>query len=174
MKIKNIFVTGPIHSGKSTVIKQVITKLPGFNIGGFRTLPIYSTNKKQGFIFRSLEGEKQTFAHVDLDNTNQFDIYKFDHSVFEKLGVSTLTKALLKSDIILMDEIGMMEQQAEAFVRLIVKCLDAPQIVLGVVQKRASWFLEILKERSDSKIFVVTKSNRESMIDKIVKLLKQS
>lgn len=174
MKIKNIFITGPIHSGKSTIINQVIDRLPGLIIGGFRTLPLYSKNKKEGFIFESLEGTKNIFAHIDLNKTNQFDIYKFDYTVFEKIGVSTLMKALLNSDVILLDEIGMMEQQATNFVQMIVKCLEAPQVVLGAFQGRATWFLKILRERLDTKIFIINEDNRESTRDQIVKLIKHS
>lgn len=174
MKIKNIFVTGVIHIGKSTILNKAIDRLPHLKIGGFRTLPIYEANKKKGFIFKSLEDEQQIFAHVDLNAENQFDIYQFNFKIFEEIGVSSLKRALAVSDLILMDEIGMMERQATAFRREIIKCLNSSKIVLGAFQKRATWFLEILKDRVDTSILAVSEINRDLMPQHIIKLITQN
>jgi nucleoside-triphosphatase len=173
MKIKNIFVTGSIHIGKTTILNKVLDKLPNLKISGFRTLPIYENKKKQGFIFESLEGSRKLFAHIDLNTENQFDVYKFDRRVFEEIGISTLKEALSKSDVILMDEIGMMEKQAKNFRQMIIKCLNSPHLVLGAFQDRATWFSKILKERVDTKIFVIREFNRDLIPDQIIELINQ-
>ncbi len=173
VKIKNIFVTGSIHSGKTTILNKVLDKLPNLKISGFRTLPIYENKKKQGFIFESLDGSRKLFAHIDLKTENQFDIYKFDYKVFEEFGVSALKKALSNSDVILMDEIGMMEKQAKSFRQMIIKCLNSPQLGLGACQDRATWFLNILEKRTDTKIFVIHEVNRDLIPDQIIELIIQ-
>jgi nucleoside-triphosphatase THEP1 len=174
MKIKNIFVTGMIHIGKTTILNKVINRLPNLKIGGFRTFPIHGDNKKKGFIFESLDGTRKIFAHIDLNTENQFDVYQFDYEVFEKIGVFSLKNAQAVSDLILMDEIGMMEQQAALFRQEITTCLKSSKIVLGAFQQRATWFSEMLGNRDDTKIFVATELNRDLIPERIIKLIKQN
>lgn len=171
MKIKNIFVTGAIHIGKSTILNNVICSFPQLKIGGFRTMPIYEDNKKKGFLLESLEGTKRIFAHVDLHSAYQFDVYKFDYTVFEETGVSSLEHALLKSDLILMDEIGMMEKQTAKFRDMILYCLNSSKLVLGAFQERATWFKNILNQTDDSKVFPVVTTNRDSITEQIIELI---
>jgi len=173
MNINNIFVTGAIHIGKTSILNMVIKKLPHFKIAGFRTSPIFEEKEKKGFSFETLNGRKKIFAHVDLNTINQYDIYKFDLKIFEQIGVSALINALEKSDLVLMDEIGMMEQGAVKFTQAIVRCLNSPNYVLGAFQQRASWFLKILKERTDTKIFFVDELNRDSIPESIIELIGQ-
>lgn len=174
MKIKNIFITGAIHIGKSTILNKVIDRLPHLKIAGFRTSPIFKENIKKGFTFESLKGTEKIFAHVDLKTNDQFDIYQFDPEIFEQIGVASLKKAIEKSDLILMDEIGMMEQQAVKFRQAIIACLNSPKLVLGVFQQRASWFSAILKERNDTAIFPINEINRDSIPDLIIKLINKN
>ncbi len=174
MKIKNIFITGTIHIGKSTILNKVINSLPNLKIGGFRTLPIYENNKKKGFIFESLDGTRKIFAHIDLDAENHFDVYQFDDEVFEKIGVYSLKKALAESSLILMDEIGMMEQHAVKFKNMIIKCLNSSAIVLGAFQERATWFIKILQGRDDTKLFIITAMNRDLVAEQIIGLIRQN
>jgi len=174
MKIKNIFITGAIHIGKSTILNKVIDSLPNLKVGGFRTLPIYGENKKKGFTFESLEGTRKTFAHVDLNAENQFDIYQFDYEVFEKIGIFSLKKALVESDLVLMDEIGMMEQSAAKFNKMIIRCLNSSKMVFGAFQQRATWFAEILQDRGDTNIFVITAANRNFIAEQIIELIRQN
>ena len=174
MKIKNIFITGSIHIGKTTILNKVIDRVPNLKIGGFRTVPIYGDNKKKGFIFESIKGTGKIFAHVDLNTENRFDVYQFDYEIFEQVGVSSLNKALAKSDLVLMDEIGMMEQQAAKFRQMIIKCLNSSKFVLGAFQQRASWFSELLKDRDDTEIFFVNELNRDLIPDLIIELINQN
>lgn len=174
MKIKNIFITGAIHIGKSTILNKVIDSLPNLKIGGFQTLPIYENNKKKGFTFESLEGTRKIFAHIDLNSENQFDIYQFDYEVFEKIGVFSLKKALAESNLVLMDEIGMMEQKAAKFKRMIITCLNSSKMVLGVFQERAAWFTEFLQYRDDTKVFILTTTNRDFIAEQIIELIRQN
>ncbi len=170
-KIKNIFVTGGIHSGKTTVLNRVISGLPHLKVGGFRTVPIIEHGVKKGFIFESLTGDSMAFAHVTLDTDRQFDIYRYDLSVFDDLGVKSLTSALSDCDLILMDEIGMMERDSVDFRQMILNCLNSFIPVLGSFQQRAAWFSDLLRIRSDTKIFEVTTSNRETLPGEIIAVL---
>jgi nucleoside-triphosphatase len=167
MRISNIFVTGSIHVGKSTVINSVIKALPGWRINGFRTTPIFEEKKRSGFVFESLDGYRECFAHIDLNTRNKYDIYHYDLTIFNDFGVRTLEKALTESDLIIMDEIGAMEREARKFQKALKKCLDSPIFVLGAFQKRARWFQDFVQPREDTKIFMVDESNRSTVSQSI-------
>lgn len=168
MKIKNIFVTGSIKVGKSSVINKVLEQLDNLEIGGFKTMPIFEDGLHKGFALESFDGKKQVFAHTDLESNLKFDIYKYDVSVFENFGTQLLENGLKKSKLIVMDEIGKMEKNAVRFKESVLKCLDASQPVFGAFQKRAVWFSDILKKRTDTKIFVVDVQNRGLIHEEIM------
>lgn len=149
----------------------MIASLPQLKIGGFRTVPIIEHGVKKGFLLESLAGESKTFAHVELDTINLFDIYRYNIDIFEEFGVMCLTEALANSDLILMDEIGLMERDARQFCQMILRCLNSETIVLGAYQKRASWFAQLLQSRDDTRVFEVTIANREQIPKQIVSLL---
>lgn len=167
MRISNIFVTGSIHVGKSTVINSVIEALPGWRINGFRTTPIFEGKKRNGFVIESLDGYRKCFAHTDLKTQDSYDIYYYDLTIFENFGVRLLQKALAESDLIIMDEIGVMERDANKFQQTLKKCLDSPILVLGVFQQRAKWFQDFVQSRADTKIFLVDESNRGTISQSI-------
>jgi nucleoside-triphosphatase len=167
-KIKNIFVTGSIKIGKTSIMNKVLEQLGEVKIGGFRTLAIFENDIRKGFALESFKGQKQIFAHTDLESSLKFDIYRYDVSVFEKFGTQLLEKALENSELIVMDEIGMMEKNTIHFKEQIKICLDEPQLVLGAFQKRAEWFFDILNERADTKIFFINEINRETIHKEII------
>ncbi len=174
MKSKNIFLTGPIRIGKSTILQNVLQKINIKNIGGFKTVPLVENGVRTGFAVRSFSGEERIFAHVDWETPHQFFNYHYDVSVFETFGVSILEKAMQRSDLIVMDEIGQMEAKTDKFQKTVLNCLDSPIPVLGVFQQRATWFREILESRRDVQIFNVGNDNRKKLVEKIVKIVNDS
>ena len=174
MKITNIFITGAIHSGKSTVINTMIENYSNIKIGGFRTIPIFEGNRKQGFLLQPFKGEEVCFAHIDMESNEQFDIYKFDPTIFENCGVKVLKYAVQNCDMIVMDEIGLMEKKAVKFKRMILNCLDSKKIVLGAFQKRAYWMQEMLQNRNDTKIFIIEQKNRVTIPNSILRIIENN
>lgn len=157
---KNIFVTGAIQIGKSTVINKVLKRHSDFQIGGFRTLPIFEGELRKGFVLQSFDGRQKVFAHRDMQSQHVHDVYRFDLSVFESFGVELLDSALRNSQMIIMDEIGQMERNAIQFRKKIFQCLDSDTYVLGAVQQRSRWFIDKICKRNDTDIIVIDNSNR--------------
>ena len=168
MKIKNIFVTGSIKIGKSSVVNRVLEQLGQVKTSGFKTVPIFENGIRKGFALESFDGQKKVFAHTDLQSILKFDIYKYDVSVFENFGALLLEEALENGELIIMDEIGVMEKRTEKFKEFVEKCLDAPQPILGAFQKRAVWFSDILDKRQDTKIFLIDEDNRDRIHKEII------
>ncbi|MFZ5518616.1 MAG: nucleoside-triphosphatase [Candidatus Zhuqueibacterota bacterium] len=164
---KNIFVTGALHVGKSTIVDRVLERYANLKIGGFKTKPIFIDRERTGFTFQSLDGRAKVFAHTGMNSQDVFDIYRFDLSVFETLGVEVLQQAIASAELIIMDEIGEMEKNAAQFKRMILACLDSPCFILGAVQKRSTWFLDLISKRTDTDLIQVTETNRSEIPDLI-------
>ncbi len=169
---KNIFLSGGLKAGKSTIINKVLAELKVKNIGGFRTLPIYENNIRTGFVLQSITGKSQLFAHTNLMTNSTFDNYHFDIAVFDTFGCQLLEQALNFSELILMDEIGVMEEKAIRFKKILLTCLDSSQPVLGAFQQRAKWFANILEKRRNTKIFLIDETNRDHIHEVIISNLK--
>ena len=62
--IKNIFLTGAPSSGKTTVIKKIITHLPPIPTNGFYTQEKKYDDKRIGFLMKTLDGRQGWLAKL--------------------------------------------------------------------------------------------------------------
>ena len=169
--ISNYFLTGRMRIGKSTIISHILQSLSDSKrkIEGYRTKPIIDNDKVKGYVFENLGGVRKCFAHVDFKTDFKFDRYGVDISVFNELGAETLEQAVVNADLIVMDEIGMLEKEADQFKQSIMKCLSSEKIVLGAFQQRATWFSKILQ---NAITFQIDEKNRDTIDVKIVQMIK--
>lgn len=171
-KITNCFLTGPIRIGKSTVLNKILND-PLFNqlkIAGFKTIPINANGLIEGYALEIIDGQKKLFAHIQLATKEKFKCYQIDPSIFDNLGKEIVIN---HADIILMDEIGVIEKNASKFIDFLRHCLDSEKFVLGVYQQRAHWFFELIRDRKDTLIFEVTKTNRDTIHIEILEQLQK-
>jgi nucleoside-triphosphatase THEP1 len=167
-----IVITGEIQSGKSTVLNKVRKEIPSANCQGLLTLPIIENKVIQGFYLKSLDGSTETFAHVDFDKFHSFGMFGLHLDVFDDFGCNVLHHAM-ESDYIILDELGVMEQNADAFVKEVVEIFQEKKNVLAVIQQRALdfWRSKIGEDFIDM-IFTVTLENRNTLHEKILNHLK--
>lgn len=172
----NFFLTGEIRIGKSTVIDKIIRhhSFHQRKIEGYRTRAIIADGHRVGFAFDVINGERQVFAHANLDSSITFNRFKIDSNVFDTFGVSALQHACKHAEIIVLDEIGIFEKNSNVFIEQIIKCLDSNIVVLGVYQKRATWFAEILQRRSDVNVTEISKFNRINIHNELVQQLEKA
>jgi nucleoside-triphosphatase len=132
--IKNIFLTGKIQVGKSTIINKILT---GYSrcVSGFKTFPYYEQGQLSGFYFapllKELIPEELPFIGRNLGN-NCWSAYP---AVFDNLGTRILNACLLKkSSLCIMDELGFFESNAFQFQKKVFEVLRSPIPVLGVIK----------------------------------------
>ena len=111
---KNIFLTGAPSSGKTTVIKKVITRL-NHPANGFYTEEERVEGKRIGFLMKTLDGKKGYLAHQDIKS--DFHIRRYGVSIenIEKIAVPSIMP--VNRDVIILDEIGKMECFSGVFKR---------------------------------------------------------
>lgn len=152
-------ITGLPHSGKSTLLKGVISGLP--HKVGFTTEEILRDGVRCGFAIENHRGKTSVLASVDLDTPFKVSRYCVDIEGFE----SMLPKVsdFENQDVLYLDEIGQMELFSTRFRRLVEKYLNAPNVCLATLSKVFNdEFIEQVKRRPDVILVEIHENNRES------------
>lgn len=163
----NLFLTGDISVGKTTVLKQALDRIES-SIGGFTTE-------------RIINGNLRSYVCLSLyDNTKQFTIAEVDSSdwskrvfvkAFSKDLVSILDKSFKSRDLIILDELGNLENDITPFTDKIYELLDSDRVVFGVLKSYDCEFLNRIRNREDTIIIHITEENRDSVLDHILEIL---
>jgi nucleoside-triphosphatase len=174
--MRNIFLTGPVNAGKSTVINTVISKLGpyGIRVSGFYTLPYIRDGKHEGFFM-----EPFNFTGPVPDRGKRLIARAAgkkwipEIETFEELGVRVLDESLRNpSKLVIMDELGFFEARAENFQSKVMDLIGSSKLVLGVIKPVPLAFLDGIRNREDVDVFEVTASNRGYLGQEILSILR--
>ncbi|MFW6025428.1 MAG: nucleoside-triphosphatase [Candidatus Woesearchaeota archaeon] len=168
----NLFLTGDIGAGKSTIIKNLVKDING-DIGGF--VVVMSGEKYNWNSFFILPASYCEDKNLNRFNSSEDSIIAkkgdnfimINKEVFDDYGLDLLSNYREK-DIIIMDELGRFELKAKKFQNKVFEILKSNILVLGVIKKEKNIFLNKVREILNNKELLVTKENREE-IYKMVK-----
>jgi len=170
---KNIFLTGPPSSGKTTVIRNVLEKLK-LPANGFYTEEERVHGKRVGFLMKTLDGRQAYLALLGMKS--DFYIRRYGVSIQDIETVAVPSISPINGNIIILDEIGKMECFSEIFRRACVDALDSSNIVVGTITLGEEDFIREIKNRDDMEMHQVTPNNRDLLpaliLGKISDLLK--
>ncbi len=169
--MRNIFLTGPPSSGKTTIVKKVIDQLKK-PAKGFYTQEIRVNNRRQGFKMVTLDGREGLLGHKDIKSDYTVSKYGVSIENIENIAVPAIIPDS-EMDIIILDEIGKMECFSEKFKKTTLKVLDSPNIVFGTIAIGGTDFIREIKKREDINIIEVMESNRNALPEKILNLLQR-
>ncbi|MEW6359455.1 MAG: NTPase [Planctomycetota bacterium] len=165
-------MTGRPGVGKTTLVRKVVES--GLPIaGGFYTEEIREAGRRMGFMIRTLDGKEDVLAHVESRSRFRVGRYGVNVEAFERIGVASIEGALMKDGLIIMDEIGRMELFSERFQNMVIRALDSPRRVFGVIQMRRNNFLDRIRRRPDTQIITITEGNRDALLAELPALLNQ-
>ena len=169
---KNILVTGLPGIGKTTLIKEIISKIPLLSPVGFYTEEIRYEGERKGFQAVSLSGEKLILAHVLIESGYHVGKYKVDVKGFDtfldKIGFFENPEKL-----VIIDEIGKMECFSGKFVRIITELLDSPSTLIATIAHTDGGIKGRIKKRDDVTLYKMNLDNRDVLADEIVSKLSQ-
>ncbi|NLN07619.1 MAG: methyltransferase domain-containing protein [Firmicutes bacterium] len=162
--VKNIFLTGDLHVGKSTLLKQLVNSLPLSQVAGFRTSRYYQDKKLTGFYLEDIchpaEVREDRFIGRCLGDNSWVAL----PATFDTYGARILDECLREQpELVIMDELGFFENDAYRFQEKVWAVLDSPLPVLGVLKKKKTGFLDRIRARDDILLFEITRANREMM-----------
>lgn len=167
----NIFLTGEIQVGKSTIINKFLDAHPNLKIGGFRTISNFNNDLGvNGGVYILPAWENDLIFNEKNQVGNRISGKKAFPEVFDIKGVEILSTDD-DFDLILMDEIGFMESNAKDFSNLLISILDKDIPVIGVVKDRDNGLPLDVKNHKDSIVLTITEENREDQYIEFTKLV---
>ncbi len=166
-----LLITGAPGTGKTTLIRTVLAKLP-LRAGGFVTEEIRQGGERLGFRVSALDGRVGVLAHATAVKGPRVGRYQVDVPAFEAVGIHALEKAICGAELIVVDEIGKMELCSPRFVPVLESALASKKPVLGtILQARHPW-TDTLKRRPMVELFCLTQRNREILEDALLARLR--
>jgi nucleoside-triphosphatase len=167
---KNILITGPPRSGKSTLIEAVIKRIQG-PVTGFFTREIRDGGERVGFSINTVEGREGILAHRKVRSRYRVGRYGVNLKDIDDIAVPAMIPSG-HEEIIVIDEIGKMECFSRLFRETLSQVLDSPNRVLGSIARKGDPFVEAIKRREDVMVVDVTIQNRVILMNQLLDTLK--
>jgi nucleoside-triphosphatase len=170
-----IGITGLPGSGKTETLLRIINLLEeeGIKVGGMITEPIVEKQRRSGFqIVDWLSKESMVFAHEGMKSRVRSGRYGVNLAALEDLGIRALQEARQNADVVVIDEVGKMEVESEAFTKAVVDTLDQDKSIIMTLHKKSrNPLLQDIRRRDELRLLEVTPVNKNLLAFKIVKLL---
>jgi len=170
--MKNIFLTGEVGTGKSTVIRKVLELLQPIVCGGFLTVSvaIEECDFMEVYIEKAWEKTPHDADHLVGTRLGHGRFTPYPQT-FDSVGAQIVTSPPANASIILMDELGKMENDAPLFRQAVMDALNGPIPILGVIKPKHTDFLDAIRSHERSEVFEITGNNRETLPIRLAELL---
>jgi nucleoside-triphosphatase len=162
-----LLVEGRPGAGKTTAFRGVAELLrdSGTPATGFTTEEIRKGRRRVGFMVESLEGERETLAHVDLPGPPRVGRYGVDLEAFERVALPAVQAP--RGGIVLIDELGKMELASAAFRAAVEELLERPVALAATLQVASHPFTEAVRRRTDAEVIRLTSANRDDLPERL-------
>ena len=167
---RHIFLTGEKRVGKSTLLRAYLEHFSG-KVGGFqtvRTMDVFKDRFSVHLVSPDGKPEEENLLFLCPPPKGNTRVI----ARFEELGCAALEGAEA-CDLILMDELGPAEAEAEKFQQAVLKALDGNVPIIGVIQKAESDFLERIARHPNVDVVEVTPENRDILAKRNLRHLDQ-
>ena len=176
MQKRVLLLTGASGVGKTTVLITIVDalKAKGISVGGMISREAREGNVRVGFeIIDLTNGKHGWLAHVNQKSGPQVGKYHVNLGDLEQIGAKAIAEALVKCDVVAVDEIGPMELFSQKFKQAVKQALESRKLVLAVVHAKArDPLINEAKRREDAEIFTVSLANRVMLAEDITKKAK--
>jgi len=166
---RHILITGEVGVGKSTLIRKLLARFPG-PVCGFVTLKMPEPDGKSMTVYMfpaAQREEERTCTEANL-LARRGGVTETHPIVFDTLGTELL-RAAVPGSVILMDELGFMEAEAELFQKTVLETLHGEIPVLVSVKKREGVpFLDAVRQCPGTVLYTVTRENRDTLEKEIL------
>lgn len=150
-RMNNLFIEGPIQTGKSTLIRKVLREFFGPSLEGVAGFTSQRLTDADGQLLGFRLAPADAALTIVCDPAAADNVFKsfttdgvrVDMTVFETAGIRYMDEALSaakagQAQIILLDEIGGHELASDAFRRKLYQLLDSEYPCVGVIKSPAN------------------------------------
>ena len=171
-KTQHIFLTGEKQVGKSTIVSGVLSSVK-LKYSGLRSISVFDKNNNRNVFIVPANKESKELAVLVGVCSNRHVTEKHPE-VFDEVGCRLLAFDK-NTQLVVIDEIGNMERDAELYSDRILELLERTDIrILGVLQKMAdSNLAETIRKHPNVRMIEVTEENRNKMVPFILGLLEE-
>ena len=163
----HILLTGQINAGKSTLIRRLLEQWKG-TVSGFLTVTGEASESGERPVYILPAGGTGSFDYVNLVGTGG-SAARGRPEVFDTLGKAYLDAP---GELVVMDELGIMEERAEAFQAAVLRRLDGRTPVLGVVKAKSHPFTDLVRAHPGVRLYTVTEENRDALYAGLLPLIR--
>jgi len=160
-------LSGVPGAGKTTLIKQAINKVKG-KAGGFYTREIRIQGERQGFEIITLDGQRGTLAHVNINSSFQVNKYGVDTDTMDRVGVTAIRRAIQECHTVVIDEIGKMELFSPNFRESVLEAFDSGKRILGTIMLSSHPWADKIKKDTRVDVLQVSRTNRQQILNDII------
>jgi nucleoside-triphosphatase len=168
-----ILLTGMPGVGKTTVVREVVARLPGVRLSGFLTEEVRGPQGRTGFRVRTWDGREGWLARVASGGGPRVGRYVVDLPAFEAVALPALA---LEPSVALyvVDEVGKMECLSKAFQEAMRRLLSARVPLLATVALRGGGLIDEVKRWPGTEFHEVTRSNRDALPERTAQRISAS
>ncbi|MDO4732945.1 MAG: nucleoside-triphosphatase [Bacillota bacterium] len=170
----HIFISGAVHTGKTTAIQRSLSLLGQPCLGGFRSVSVPTMlpqAKAEVYVIPAQQPPCYDRDHL-LGIRWGDDLFTSFPQAFERGGLSILQNCPAEASLLLMDELGMMEEKAPSFCREVLTLLDGSIPILGVIKPKAIPFLDAVRSHPRVALLELLPENRDQLPFRISELLR--
>ena len=162
---ENILLTGPPRSGKSALIRRLAKELSDLGPKGFFIKERVTGTRRVGFDIVAIDGSTVKVNRRDAIFQNKTGRYDIDHEALDDF-IDNLS--LTSAPLVIIDEIGKLEPTSRKLKTLITALLSGETLLLASIAKSGGGFIEAIKDREDSTLYMLKRDNAEGVFRGIV------
>ncbi|MDF2921684.1 MAG: nucleoside-triphosphatase [Paenibacillaceae bacterium] len=168
----HLFLTGEIQVGKSTLIRQAVRQLgvtPGGFVTGFcsreRSLPDRSLYLNPAWTEPAYDPAHTVVRFRSGERPSP------DPAAFNRLGCRFIEESRGWANLMIMDECGQLEQEADAFRQCVLDSLNGSVPVIGVLKRVRCEWLDAIARHPAVTLIEVTVHNRDGLLPQVTERL---